>query len=97
MLVDAFPGGATRPELSRDGRTLAFVRRVRDKEALVLKYVVVLSSSNLIHADTMASSETWRLAHFTTPGTALLTISDPSLHPWAPTPPSHSRPLMMRS
>ncbi|KAI0373252.1 hypothetical protein BV20DRAFT_963082 [Pilatotrama ljubarskyi] len=36
-LVDAFPGGATRPELSRDGRTLAFVRRVRDKEALVLK------------------------------------------------------------
>ncbi|KAI0831687.1 hypothetical protein BC628DRAFT_1310437 [Trametes gibbosa] len=36
-LVDAFPGGATRPELSRDGRTLAFVRRVREKEALVLK------------------------------------------------------------
>ncbi|KAL1947302.1 hypothetical protein VTO73DRAFT_14263 [Trametes versicolor] len=36
-LVDSFPGGATRPELSRDGRTLAFVRRVRDKEALVLK------------------------------------------------------------
>ncbi|PCH38468.1 hypothetical protein WOLCODRAFT_64922 [Wolfiporia cocos MD-104 SS10] len=35
-LVDVFPGGATRPELSRDGRTLAFVRRVRDKEALVL-------------------------------------------------------------
>jgi Tol biopolymer transport system component len=36
-LVDAFPGGASRPILSRDGRTLAFVRRVRDKEALVLK------------------------------------------------------------
>lgn len=36
-LVDSFPGGATRPELSRDQRTLAFVRRVRDKEALVLK------------------------------------------------------------
>jgi hypothetical protein len=36
-LVDASPGGATRPELSRDQRTLAFVRRVRDKEALVLK------------------------------------------------------------
>ena len=36
-LVSANPGGATRPELSRDGRTLAFVRRVRDKEALVLK------------------------------------------------------------
>ncbi|KAG6845196.1 hypothetical protein H0H87_012523 [Tephrocybe sp. NHM501043] len=35
-LVDASPGGASRPELSRDGRTLAFVRRVRDKEALVL-------------------------------------------------------------
>jgi hypothetical protein len=38
-LVDASPGGASRPELSRDGRTLAFVRRVRDKQALVLKYV----------------------------------------------------------
>ena len=38
-LVGAFPGGASRPELSRDQRTLAFVRRVRDKEALVLKYV----------------------------------------------------------
>ncbi|KAG5651504.1 hypothetical protein H0H81_008398 [Sphagnurus paluster] len=36
-LVSASPGGASRPELSRDGRTLAFVRRVRDKEALVLK------------------------------------------------------------
>ncbi|KAA1472917.1 hypothetical protein DENSPDRAFT_839311 [Dentipellis sp. KUC8613] len=35
-LVPEFPGGASRPELSRDGRTLAFVRRVRDKEALVL-------------------------------------------------------------
>lgn len=36
-LVPPAPGGASRPELSRDGRTLAFVRRVRDKEALVLK------------------------------------------------------------
>ncbi|KAI0956725.1 hypothetical protein AcW1_005336 [Taiwanofungus camphoratus] len=47
MLVDAFPGGATRPELSRDGRTLAFVRRVRDKEALVLKD---LETGTLYHA-----------------------------------------------
>ena len=38
-LVNAVPGGASRPELSRDGRTLAFVRRVRDKEALVVLYV----------------------------------------------------------
>ncbi|TFK72232.1 hypothetical protein BDN72DRAFT_763687 [Pluteus cervinus] len=37
QIVGASPGGASRPELSRDGRTLAFVRRVRDKEALVLK------------------------------------------------------------
>ncbi|KAG0706559.1 hypothetical protein DFH29DRAFT_901726 [Suillus ampliporus] len=36
-LVSVSPGGASRPTLSRDGRTLAFVRRVRDKEALVLK------------------------------------------------------------
>ncbi|KAK0458515.1 uncharacterized protein EV420DRAFT_1642853 [Desarmillaria tabescens] len=36
-LVDAFPGGASRPQLSRDGRTLAFVRRVRNHEVLVLK------------------------------------------------------------
>ena len=41
-LVDAVPGGASRPELSRDGRTLAFVRRVRDKEALVLMFVLAL-------------------------------------------------------
>ncbi|KAG7086468.1 hypothetical protein E1B28_002419 [Marasmius oreades] len=36
-LVDSAPGGASRPELSRDRRTLAFVRRVRDKEVLALK------------------------------------------------------------
>ncbi|KAJ3981233.1 hypothetical protein F5890DRAFT_570495 [Lentinula detonsa] len=36
-LVDASPGGASRPELSHDRRTLAFVRRVRDHEVLVLK------------------------------------------------------------
>ncbi|KAJ4475757.1 hypothetical protein J3R30DRAFT_3294092 [Lentinula aciculospora] len=35
-LVDAFPGSASRPELSRDGRSLAFVRHVRDREALVI-------------------------------------------------------------
>ncbi|PFH52496.1 hypothetical protein AMATHDRAFT_173604 [Amanita thiersii Skay4041] len=40
LLVDAFPGGASRPELSHDGRTLAFVRRERDKEILVLKDLV---------------------------------------------------------
>ncbi|KAK0442843.1 hypothetical protein EV421DRAFT_2081966 [Armillaria borealis] len=36
-LVDASPGGASRPELSRDGRTLAFVRRLGDHQMLVLK------------------------------------------------------------
>ncbi|KZV99100.1 hypothetical protein EXIGLDRAFT_762868 [Exidia glandulosa HHB12029] len=36
LLVSHKPGGASRPELSHDGRTLAFVRRVRDKQALVL-------------------------------------------------------------
>ncbi|KAJ7070752.1 hypothetical protein C8F01DRAFT_1107614 [Mycena amicta] len=37
-LVSAFPGGASRPELSPgDGRTLAFVRRDRDRELLVFK------------------------------------------------------------
>lgn len=46
-LVNALPGGATRPELSRDGRTLAFVRRVRDKEALVLKSVTARLSAKL--------------------------------------------------
>ncbi|KAI0329892.1 hypothetical protein GY45DRAFT_1324512 [Cubamyces sp. BRFM 1775] len=48
-LVDAFPGGATRPELSRDGRTLAFVRRVRDKEALVLKDLETGTLRNIWH------------------------------------------------
>jgi hypothetical protein len=38
-LVSASPGGASRPELSHDGRTLAFVRRVRDKEVLALRWV----------------------------------------------------------
>lgn len=33
----ASPGGANMPRLSRDGRTLAFVRRVDDKSVLVLK------------------------------------------------------------
>lgn len=36
-LVSARPGGASRPELSRDGRTLAYVTRARDKSVLVLK------------------------------------------------------------
>ncbi|KAJ7043643.1 hypothetical protein C8F04DRAFT_1366688 [Mycena alexandri] len=36
-LVSASPGGASRPELSSDGRTLAFVRRDRDHELLVFK------------------------------------------------------------
>ncbi|KAL4065228.1 hypothetical protein J3A83DRAFT_4265356 [Scleroderma citrinum] len=46
-LVDAFPGGASRPILSRDGRTLAFIRRVRDKEALVLKDLQTGTLSNI--------------------------------------------------
>ncbi|KAJ3550145.1 hypothetical protein NM688_g5104 [Phlebia brevispora] len=48
-LVSSFPGGASRPELSRDGRTLAFVRRVRDKEALVLKDLVTGTIRNIWH------------------------------------------------
>ncbi|KAH8898441.1 hypothetical protein GQ53DRAFT_881601, partial [Thozetella sp. PMI_491] len=36
----ASPGGANMPRLSRDGRTLAFVRRVDDKSVLVLKDMV---------------------------------------------------------
>ncbi|PPR00048.1 hypothetical protein CVT24_009004 [Panaeolus cyanescens] len=49
QLVEASPGGASRPELSRDGRTLAFVRRVRDKEALVLKDLETGSIHNVWH------------------------------------------------
>ncbi|TFK52226.1 hypothetical protein OE88DRAFT_1678246 [Heliocybe sulcata] len=48
-LVDSSPGGASRPELSRDGRTLAFVRRVRDKEALVLKDLLTGTIRNIWH------------------------------------------------
>ena len=44
--MSSFPGGASRPQLSRDGKTLAFVRRVRDKEALVLSD---LASGTLTH------------------------------------------------
>ncbi|KDQ18538.1 hypothetical protein BOTBODRAFT_52531 [Botryobasidium botryosum FD-172 SS1] len=39
-LVDATPGGASRPILSRDERTLAFVRRSGEKQVLVLKDLV---------------------------------------------------------
>ncbi|KAH8100212.1 hypothetical protein BXZ70DRAFT_893558 [Cristinia sonorae] len=48
-LVSSYPGGASRPELSRDGRTLAFVRRVRDKEALVLKDLVTGTIHHIWH------------------------------------------------
>ncbi|KAK7049435.1 hypothetical protein VNI00_006036 [Paramarasmius palmivorus] len=37
VLASGNPGGAVRPEISRDGRTLAFVRRSRDYGILVLK------------------------------------------------------------
>jgi hypothetical protein len=43
-LVSANPGGASRPELSQDGKTLAFVRRIRDKGALMALYVGLTSS-----------------------------------------------------
>ncbi|MEO8362613.1 MAG: amidohydrolase family protein, partial [Vicinamibacteria bacterium] len=36
-VVTGGPGGAVRPVLSRDGKTLAFARRVRDKEVLMLR------------------------------------------------------------
>ncbi|KAF9555567.1 hypothetical protein CPC08DRAFT_125514 [Agrocybe pediades] len=47
QLVNSVPGGASRPELSSDQRTLAFVRRVRDKEALVLKDLITGSIHNV--------------------------------------------------
>jgi hypothetical protein len=37
-LVSNSPGGASRPEISHDGKTIAFVRRIRDKEALMTMY-----------------------------------------------------------
>lgn len=43
----ASPGGANTPRLSRDGRTLAFVRRVRDESVLVLRD---MRSGSLRHA-----------------------------------------------
>ncbi|KII89304.1 hypothetical protein PLICRDRAFT_109538 [Plicaturopsis crispa FD-325 SS-3] len=48
-LVNSAPGGASRPELSRDGKTLAFVRRVRDKEALVVKDLETGTIHNVWH------------------------------------------------
>jgi hypothetical protein len=66
-LVPAFPGGASRPELSRDGRTLAFVRRVRDKEALVLMYAVLAYRTGYARADTRAGTS--RAGRYTTRGT----------------------------
>lgn len=67
QLVGATPGGASRPELSRDGRTLALVRRVRDKEALVLMCVVSLAYSSFPDPVT----GTCKLDRCATSGTAL--------------------------
>jgi hypothetical protein len=47
LLVDKTPGGASRPEISRDKTTIAFVRRVRDKEALVVMWVPCLFPSRI--------------------------------------------------
>ncbi|KZT44231.1 composite domain of metallo-dependent hydrolase [Sistotremastrum suecicum HHB10207 ss-3] len=46
VLVGSSTGGASRPQVSRDGKTLAFVRRVLDHEALVLKD---LASGTITH------------------------------------------------
>jgi hypothetical protein len=37
LVVDANPGGANMPRVSHDSRTLAFIRRVKEKSVLVLK------------------------------------------------------------
>jgi WD40-like Beta Propeller Repeat len=37
QLVDAFPGGANVPRLSHDGKTLAYVKRTREREVLAIK------------------------------------------------------------
>lgn len=63
-LVPSSPGGASRPELSRDKTTLAFVRRVRDKEALVLKSVTFSSTYTLL----TPSAEIFALGPYITSG-----------------------------
>ena len=63
ILVVAFPGGASRPTLSRDGRTLAFVRRVRDKEALVLKYVLCMRKAWILSYSCYRDLHTGTLRH----------------------------------
>ncbi|KIK54543.1 hypothetical protein GYMLUDRAFT_206518 [Collybiopsis luxurians FD-317 M1] len=59
-LVGAFPGSASRPELSRDGRSLAFVRHVGEHEVLVIKDLYSGSLyhlwQGLSHAFTMTST-----------------------------------------
>ena len=87
-LVSSYPGGASRPEISRDGRTLAFVRRVRDKEALVLLYVGVTCP---IRATPHNVSGISRAELTLTSGTASPTTSQPSMLRWERIRRFHSR------
>ena len=94
--MDAGPGGASRPELSRDGKTLAYVTRVRDKEALVLKYISPHSPTDATELIVGFISETWKAVQFTTRGTVSRTIYLSCQHPWARTRRLLSLPLMMQ-
>ena len=66
MLVENTPGGASRPEISRDGRTLAFVRRVRDKEGLVVVYASLVSPTYLYIDYLFAALQGLKIRHTST-------------------------------
>ncbi|MFO0982832.1 MAG: amidohydrolase family protein [Planctomycetota bacterium] len=57
----ARPGGAVRPEISPDGRTLAYVRRARTKTVLCLRDLASGRDRDLFDGLSQDSQETWSI------------------------------------
>ena len=95
-LVDSSPGGASRPELSRDGKTLAYVTRVRDKEALVLKYVDIHRPNTAENLTCRFVSEIWKVVQSIMHGTVSRTTCPVYQHRWEHIHRLHSLPPMMQ-
>ncbi|KAF9265808.1 hypothetical protein L218DRAFT_859632 [Marasmius fiardii PR-910] len=82
VLVDAVPGSAMRPELSRDGRTLAFVRRLGDHDILVVKDLQSGTIRYLWHGLSIDFSTIWSASSGPYPSFAF-TPSDEAIVIWA--------------
>ncbi|ESK86757.1 amidohydrolase [Moniliophthora roreri MCA 2997] len=82
VLVDGSPGGAVRPEISRDGCTLAFVRRSRDHGVLVLKDLTTGTIHHVWNGLSTEFSTSWSSISGSYPSFAF-TPSDDAVVIWA--------------